>query len=79
MDTKDMYDIRLALNYAIEPEAPKAQAPSSTCPFIIINYVKERFADKLKRTLIHPDLHQGMKARICRQPPANRPKGRPHR
>jgi hypothetical protein len=37
---------RLALNYAIEPEAPKAQTPSSTCPFIIINYVKEQTIEK---------------------------------
>ena len=32
---------RLALNYVIEPEAPKTQAPSPTCPFIKINNVKE--------------------------------------
>jgi hypothetical protein len=63
MDTKDMYDIRLALNCAIEPEAPKAQAPSPTCPFIKINYVKER-ADKFWRTLIHPDLNQGRNVRL---------------
>jgi hypothetical protein len=76
MDTKDMYDIRLALNCAIEPEAPKAQAPSPTCPFIKINYVKER-ADKFWRTLIHPDLNQGeMSACLSTTSPAPFPKKR---
>jgi hypothetical protein len=41
MDTKDICSYRLALNYVIEPEAPKTQAPSPTCPFIKINNVKE--------------------------------------
>jgi hypothetical protein len=48
MDTKDICSNRLALNYVIEPEAPKTQAPSPTCPFIIINNVKER-SDRPKR------------------------------
>ena len=34
MDTKDMQNNRLDLNYASEPEAPKTQTPSPTCPFI---------------------------------------------
>jgi hypothetical protein len=63
MDTKDICSYRLALNYAIEPEAPKAQAPSPTCPFIKINYVKEH-ADRSRRTLINPDSHRGRNARL---------------
>ena len=59
---------RLALNYVIEPEAPKTQAPSPTCPFIKINYVKEH-ADRFWRTFIHPDPKPGEKCPLaCRQP-----------
>ncbi|WP_443192988.1 SWIM zinc finger family protein [Novosphingobium sp. KACC 22771] len=43
---------RLALYYAIEPEAPKAQAPSPTCPFIISTMSK--IYRQKQRTASHP-------------------------
>ncbi len=65
MDTKDMLWLRPNLSYAARPKDPSAQAPSPTCPFIIINHVKEptNTADNLS-----PGIRQGLLIHLCRRP-----------
>ena len=54
MDTKDIQATDLSLNYALEPEAPKTQTPSPTCPFIKHHNVKE-LPSKTRHTDKKPD------------------------
>ena len=56
---------RLDLNYATRPKDPSAQAPSPTCPFIIINNVKEQSRQKTADNPPSPIQKPGEGVRSC--------------